>query len=173
MKKTYLIVAPALFAVLLAAAPAFSEATSPTMMGQGKAVPAFEKGKGMRAQNPAMQKMRAAMMTMKEEGKALREQVMAKRKEMNALIKAEKFDKVAFLAKHKEVQALQQKMGTMRAETKANVLAGMTLAERASLPDMGKRMFKGKGRGKGPMGYGRGNFGGREFGGQAPQSPPQ
>ncbi len=168
MKKTYLIAAPALFAVLLATAPAFSEETSTTTMDQGKAVPAFAQGKGMRAQNPAAQKMRAAMMLMKEEGKALGVQIMAKRKEMHALIKAEKFDKAAYLAKHKEVQALQQKMGNMRTETKADALASMTAQERASLPEMGKRIFKGKGHRKGSMGSGRGQPGSKVF-----QSPPQ
>ena len=116
-------------------------------------------GKGMMA-SPAQMKMRAAMMKLREANKGMHEKMMAKKKEMATIIKAKKFNKADFLAKHKEIKTMREKMSHLRVKARADVLAGMSAQERSTLKMHGRKggrhgmmnkgkMKKGKGMGNG------------------------
>ena len=102
--------------------------------------------------------MREMMASVHEGNKETFEQIKAKREEMNALIKAEPFDKAAFVAKHEEIQQLHQKMMTARVEAKASMIEKLSPEDRAAMADMPKHgrmgMKGGMGMGKGGMGMG-------------------
>lgn len=119
MSKRTIRTAAMVLTVLIAAGPAFA-------MNHGG-------GQNKMELNQAQAKMHEAMGKVKADNKQLFEQMKAKKKEMRALMKAEKFDKVAYLAKHKEMQTIKNKMMEEHVIAKADVLSKMSLEERSSL----------------------------------------
>lgn len=112
--------------------------------------------------NPAMKKMHDAMVKMKQANKPLRDQIKNKMKDMRKLVKAEKFDKAAFIAKHREIKALKDRMMAAKVSAKADVLASMSVTERKAFVEMmgqkGRRHGMMKGKGMGQRGMIRGDM---------------
>ncbi|HAX92075.1 MAG TPA: hypothetical protein DCY07_07710 [Rhodospirillaceae bacterium] len=162
MNKKHLYIASALLSVMLlgsvanaqtGSAPAGTTAKATEMTGHKMAKP------GMSKMSEAGQKMMREMMATVHEGnKESFEQIKAKREEMNALIKAEPFDKAAFVAKHEEIQQLHQKTMAARVEAKAAMIEKLSPEDRAAMADMPRHgrmgMKGGMGMGKGGMGMG-------------------
>ncbi len=76
-----------------------------------------------------------AMNKARYDGRAIGEQIKTKRKELGGLLSAEKFDKLAYLAKHDEVQALINKTARLKAEAMANVAEKFNVADRKILAE--------------------------------------
>ncbi len=76
-----------------------------------------------------------AMNKARYDGKHISEQIKAKRKEMAALLSAEKFDKAAYLAKHDEMQALIDKTARLKAEAMASIAEKFSAADRKILAE--------------------------------------
>lgn len=160
MKKTPLFAATALLSVLLASGFAEAKATAETKPA-GDAMThemPMKDGMGQSKLSEATQKlMKESMDKVREANKATFEEMKAKYQELQTILKAPKFDKAAYLAKHEEIQSLHHKVGTARTEAFASVAEKMSVEERASLrgPGSGMGMHR-NGMGKGKMHGGAG-----------------
>jgi len=156
MKKTHLFAATALLSVLTFAgiaqaresatlpytmkpaatatteAPATTQAPAPMMMGKMAGMPIMPK-----LSEAGQKLMKDSMEKMHEENKGTFDEIMAKHKELQEIVKAPAFDKSAFVAKHEEIDALRQKLDQSRIETLATVMEKMPAADRAQMGGMG------------------------------------
>ncbi len=155
MKKS-LTLSAALVTLSLLAGGAYAqtkstEAAKPMDHGAMK----MEKPMSGKMQGPAMSEegrkiMQEAMDKMRNDHKAHYDEMKAKKEEMKALLKAPTFDKKAYLAKEMEIQAIQQKMHTARAEMMADVAEKLKPEDRALMGQRRGPHHKSM-QGKGPM----------------------
>ncbi len=171
MNKKHLIIASALLSVILISGMAQaktepSPATTTTKTTQAATdKTAFPMRRMMPNLSEAGQKvLQETMNKERESDKATFEEMQTKRSELGEILKAATFDKAAYLAKEKEIQALQAKMMTAHAEALASAAAQMTPEDRAQLANRPQRPMKG-GQ-EGPRG------GMRQGGAMAPMSDP-
>lgn len=146
MKKTHLFAASALFTVMLLGSVA--QAATPVTD------PAAAHHAVTKAAKPAVGPAHEVMMEVREENKELFAEMKMKREELQSIIKAETFDKAAFMAKHEELDALHAKMSKARAEAMAEKLSTMKAEDRAKMPmmmGMGPKEHGPKGKGHGMM----------------------
>ena len=96
---------------------------------------------------------------MRGDNKAMMDEMMTKRQELQSIMKAPTFDKAAYLAKHEEMQLLHHKMASARAKAFADAAEKMSAEDRSKFAEpmamMGKR-HGGRGQGPGKMGMGQG-----------------
>jgi uncharacterized membrane protein len=85
--------------------------------------------------------LKAAIAKARADNKQINDQIKDKRKELAALMKAEKFDKAAFLAKNAEMQELMAKASRARTEALATVAEKFSAQDRKILAE---RFEKGK-----------------------------
>lgn len=128
----------------LAAAPAFAETKGADRHAEGKARVEAAIAK-LPADKAAL--VKTYFETQKTNGKASFEQTRALRKEMREMLTAPQFDKEAYLAKSRQVQELQAKSQSDRAQALADVASKLNQQERAALMDAMKP-HKGGHRGK-------------------------
>lgn len=162
MKKNHLYLASALLSVLLISGIAQSnaaEATKPTATKTMEAVSGKMPMKGMpdgpRMSEETRKAMHDAMMKVHEDNKGLIDEIQAKHKELQEIVKAPAFDKAAFLDKKEEIQTLHHKMGKARIEAMADVIEKLSPEERAKMGEMHGRHMMG---GMGKMGKGEGKW---------------
>ena len=160
MKKTHLLAATALVAVLLVSGFADVNAADKaapqktTTEATAQQMPMKHGMQGMSEESRKM--MQGVMEKVREENKALFDEAQAKHKELQKIMKAPTFDKEAYLNKKEEVQTLHHKMSKARSEAMASVLEKMKPEERAK---MGEGMMHGpRGMMKGGKGMGRGGM---------------
>jgi len=157
MKKTPLLAATAVLTVLLATGFAQAKTATETTAAPATAPAATMRGldkpmrgpmMGMPKLSEASQKMmQESMNKVREENKATFEEMEAKHKELQEIMKAPSFDKTAFLAKHEELRTLREKLESSRLDAMANVMEKMSSEDRAQMGGMG--MMDGRGMGKG------------------------
>ncbi|MGE0109127.1 MAG: Spy/CpxP family protein refolding chaperone [Bdellovibrionales bacterium] len=121
--------------------------------------PAFAQGGGMMQQprpvSEAEKTMHEAMLKVRRDHKALFASMIEKKKELHLIVKAPKFDRHAFLAKHKEIDDIKTQMHLEQLKAQADILGTMSAEQRATL-----RMAQGR---KGPHKPGKHqNMGNRE-----------
>lgn len=88
---------------------------------------------------------REQMESQREAFKGKRDQIKTLHGELKAIVTAETFDKSAFLAKHKEIDALKSQSKAARHASFADLLAQLTPEERKIVADgMKKRGKRGK-----------------------------
>ncbi len=109
--------------------------------------------------SPSQMPMKEMMGKMRGDNKAMMDEMMTKRQELQSILKAPTFDKTAYLAKHEEMQLLHHKMASARAKAFADAAEKMSAEDRAKFAEpmamMGKR-HGGRGQGPGKMGMGMG-----------------
>ncbi|MDD5585579.1 MAG: periplasmic heavy metal sensor [Alphaproteobacteria bacterium] len=92
--------------------------------------------------------LKAALAKAREDNQQITEQIKAKRKELAALMGAERFDKEAFLAKDAEMQDLIAKAARKKAEALASVAGQFAVQDRKILAErFGKRKGSRSGHG--------------------------
>jgi uncharacterized membrane protein len=149
--KLHLCAATALVSVMMLTGTAGAEPAP----SKSPALPAAtaEQQKPVQSDKPRLsdeknQTLKAAMAKARADNKQINDQIKAKRKELAALMKAEKFDKAAFLAKNAEMQELMAKASRARTEALATVAEKFSAQDRKILAE---RFEKGK---KGRTGHG-------------------
>lgn len=80
-----------------------------------------------------------AMNKAREESKPTSDQIKTKKKELSALLSAEKFDKSAYLAKHTEIQNLIDKVSFAKASALATAAEKLSVDDRKILAERGSR----------------------------------
>jgi len=83
--------------------------------------------------------MREAMEKVHEDNKPIFDDMVAKHKELQEIVKAPTFDKAAYLEKHEELDALRQKLDKSRSEAMASVIEKMPASDRAEMGTMGMK----------------------------------
>jgi len=167
MKKKNLILASALLSVLLVSGLAQSKTTEATTTATAAATTKTAQtmpvkkgmGAGLGLSEAGQKLMHDSMTKQHEENKATFEALMAKQKELDAILKAPTFDKDSFLAKDAEIQTLSQKMMRARSESFAEIASQMTPEDRAKLAESRGPHFRMDGmgpHGKGMMKKGMG-----------------
>lgn len=87
---------------------------------------------------------RETLKASREQNKDKREQMKKLHEELKAIVTAPTFDKGAFLAKHKEINAVRAELSTARESAMAEALSGLTQAERTAVAENMKKRFKRK-----------------------------
>jgi uncharacterized membrane protein len=146
--RPHLYVASVLVAVLLLAGTAKAE-TAPSKAPSQPAASA-EQQKPAKSGKPHLSDekssiLKTAMSKARADNKQLNEQIKAKRKDLAALMKAEKFDKAAFLAKNVEVQELISKAARARTEAMATVAEKFSVQDRKILAERFEKRKEGRG----------------------------
>lgn len=133
MTKRKTVLAMTMLAVLLASGSVWAEkprvetGKSPEVVAPGEV---FE---DMKATEALRMKRREIMLQAHEANKAISEQASLKRKELEALAKADKFDKAAYVKKHGEIQELKRKMEDEQAAVMAEALSKMSKEDRQAM----------------------------------------
>lgn len=167
MKKIHLVAATALLSAMLASgyAQAATTAAKDATPPKGAMMKSSAERQEMMAK---MKPIHEAMTKMHEENKETFEKIEALQKELTAIVKADTFDKAAYVSKAGEIDALHQKIAAARAEAMAEGLSKMSAEDRKTMPEpmMGMRPHRGPMMmGKGPMGAMKGP------GAPGPQAP--
>lgn len=85
---------------------------------------------------------RETLKASREQNKDKREQMKKLHEELKAIVTAPTFEKGAFLAKHKEINAVRADLDTARESAMADALSGLTQAERTVVAENMKKRFK-------------------------------
>lgn len=83
-----------------------------------------------------------ALKASREASEPKREAMRKLRDELDAIVAAPTFDKAAFLAKHKEINAVKTELAQAREEAMANALSKLTQAERKAVQEGFKKRYK-------------------------------
>ena len=143
--RMHLYVAAALVSVMLLAGTVKAETTSsktPTPPAASAEQQKPVKSDGPRLSDEKYKILKAAMSKTREDNKQINDQIKTKRKELAALMGAERFNKSAFLAKHAEMQDLITKASRNRTEALATVAEQFNVQDRKI---MAARLEKRKG----------------------------
>lgn len=145
MKKQFFL-ASALLSVLLLTTPVMAETSS------HKSTTEQTKDASPRLSEEHYKIVKDAMNKVREDNKHLNDQIKAKKKELAAIMSADKFDKAAYLAKHNEIQNLIEKASYNRASAMADAAEKLPASDRKILAE---RIGKRKGNRSGYHGQGK------------------
>lgn len=163
MKRNHLYLASALLSVLLISGIASSNAAetpkataTKTMETVSGKMPMKGMREGPRMSEESRKLMHETMTKVHEDNKGTFDEIEAKRKELQEILKAPTFDKDAYVSKKEEIQTLHHKMSKARTEAMAGVIEKLSPEERSKMGDMHGRHMMG---GMGKMGKGEGRWG--------------